>query len=361
MAEEKKIFTAEEVKYINKKLSFIVYDWVKYLVLNIIDEAKSNGIVNLYWNSSVSLAKHAPVENEDKKDALYERLPSQMGFVEKHVEFREYGIERLWYMQLNTVQSSSKKYIKQSGMVALEQIPPTFQGAAIGILKHRGPYTQDEMRTLDAVLQNKRRSNEMEKAFWYDSSKTYDGGGQEFIIGSDEKVFIQQLTKTTIEHIVQDDILLKFFHYIMSIPQHSFSPSMLSFALVAIINENTWLINEIQTDTLSHYKRISDKYFSNPEKDVDTKDSFKLTKETIIDRLRTGNKSVWIPKLEDETFLQGLIDNPNQLNSLPDNNQVNNAGGLDQWISNYRANNPIQQPLFNMAKYRMRKLIQGNC
>lgn len=133
----KPLFTKEEIRRIEKQLGFLTGKWQEYLIKTVVQMAKNKGIKNLYWNSSETVY---PDLNEAKKQYLYERFPSQMGFTEKRIALRDRGIEKLWYLSLSNTKHAS------SGLIKLDEIPQAYQGAVIKILRYRGPYTKEELK-----------------------------------------------------------------------------------------------------------------------------------------------------------------------------------------------------------------------
>ena len=312
-------FTDEEIKSIEKQLGFITQKWHEQLVLNIINMAMNKGVSDLYWNSSDSINSGNTQKN--KINYFYERFPTQMGFKESQVELRGRGPERLWHMSLG------EKKIASNDMIELSRIPQEYQGAALGILKHRGPYSKNELKKVfEIVKTSKDKSPKGVQAFHYETDNW--GGGQRFSQNRSEIVITQRLTKSTLSDILNtnEPALIKFISFIFSQQQH-FGNDVIGFALVSPVNNQTWVINEIQTDNINRY--MAERAKTKGELKNNTSE---LTKETIIDMLTAQNKSTWIPKLENENFLNYIISNANVIGQLPTDDSVNESGGVDAWI-----------------------------
>jgi len=44
-------FSREEVSHIEKNLGFIVFDWAKHLISNVLDQARKRGVSKVYMNT----------------------------------------------------------------------------------------------------------------------------------------------------------------------------------------------------------------------------------------------------------------------------------------------------------------------
>ena len=131
-------FTKEEISEIEKAMNFVTENWYNHLVDAVIQLAKQKGVKNLYWNTSSTL--DSGNTQSGKVDFFYERLPQRLGFRETNVNLRGKGEERMWHLPLG------KESYANDGLLTLDMVPRSYQGAVIGILRHRGPYKREELR-----------------------------------------------------------------------------------------------------------------------------------------------------------------------------------------------------------------------
>lgn len=319
-------FTEQEISVIDKKLGFIVFDWAKRLVSQIITKAISSGVDVLYWNTPESLSSGA---NDTKVDYFYNRLPQQLGFQKEQANLRGKGKEFLWAMHLdstnNEITASFLAFIKTAAKeVTLDQIPSNLQGAFINMIGRKPFYTKEDIeKVLSRVSGGKQKEKKSLPKYYYDwGSKTWSGA-QRFSDKHVETVVLQKLPSEIQDFIEDDPVLLKLWSYFLSQPSH-FGADVIGFALVSKISRKTWVINEIQSDCVNSYLSIRGSYYKDKksaEKQMDW--------ETLKDMLEAQNKSKWIPILEaNEAAKQAIMGNPNMIQQLPDNSQ-----DIQKWIS----------------------------
>jgi len=316
------MFTQEEIKYIEKNSSFIVNQWIDHLIGKIIDLAKKKGISDLYWNSSETV--NSGNTHKNTLNFFYESVPSRLGFTSVAANLRNKGYERLWHKSLNARSASSKRF---ASTIPLDRVPPKYQGAVIGILKHRGPYSKEELKKVfDLIASSQGKNEKGAKSFWYDPSKQWNSS-QRFSHQS-EMVVLQYLTKEVVDEFLNDPILKKFLLFLYSQSQH-FGNSVIGFALVSPLSEKTWVINEVQTDSIRRYIKIR-KDFELEE----SRDESVLSLEAIKDRLTASNRDMWWQKLNEKGILSKIQNDPSIIDRLPTNASLIDAGGVDAWLSN---------------------------
>ena len=305
-------FTDEEVREIGKKLSFIVNDWAKSLLMHVINQAKSNNVGTLYMNTSQTLIGGA---NEGKTDYFYERLPEQFGFIKENVDLRGRD-EVLWAYHLNKgVSSSSLSYLMKIAqkIITLDQIPRKYQGAVISMLGRKNGYTIEELRPVLAKIEESEKKNKKPRSnFFYDWNKKWSGG-QRFRSEEDteETVVLQRISTEWHDVILGNAALKKFWAFLLSQPQH-FNNDVIGFALVDKISNDVWVLNEIQTDVINVYRRIIGQHEERKSIDI----------ETLRDMLTAQNKKNWIPYIDNNVeFRNKLLENPNDVNQLCDDTQ----------------------------------------
>jgi hypothetical protein len=313
-------FTVEEIQEIEKALSFIIHRWHHNLAEAVLSIAKSKGVKDLYWNSSETL--DAGGVNDGKVKYFYESFPSQLGFKTVNVDLRGKGKERLWHMDMGVKKHAS------DGLIELSQIPKGLQGAIIGILRGRGPYTKEDLRKAYGIIKGGREKKpKATKSFSYDYSKKWNGGQQ---FSKQEEIIVKQrLDKSTFDSILQHSTpsVQKFLSFIIDPSQH-FDADVIGWALVSPINEDTWVVNQIQTDTINKYLQIKSEVMKGQSFDDKT-----LSQEEISHRLHGSNKSSWVQFMEnnEELFLalQGDI---RKIDRLPTDDLVDGFGIVTDWI-----------------------------
>jgi len=313
-------FTREDISKIEKSLNFLTDKWYEHLIRAVINLAMQKGVNHLFFNTPEALESGAT--QEGKVDFFYNRVPQRLDFNKVQKDLRGRGEEPLWYMNLGGEKFAS------SDLISIDQIPKSYQGAVIGILRSRGPYTKEQLkRVFETISQNKQNKEPKKiQGFFYDVSDTWSGG-QRFRNDRDEIVVKQRLTKDTIKSILDnnDPALDKFLSFIFSQYGH-FGSDVIGFALVSPISNDTWLINEIQTDSLNNYMDEKRKLF-----DAEASNSGEMDEETLADMMTARNRSLWIPRLGNPAFLAQLQRNPNAIDQLPDDNTVRAAGGIEAW------------------------------
>jgi len=197
---------------------------------------------------------------------------------------------------------------------------------------------------------NKEPKSKKTESFSY-KTKNWSGA-QRFRNDRDEIVLTQRLTKETFDNIMNsDDPALQKFMYLLyekkSI-QH-FEQGLTGFVLISPISSTIWLINEIQTDNLNVYMKIK----NNIEQKQKTQEHV-LDEQVIKDMLESHNKSIWIPKLTNEKFLKQIQENPNFIDSLPNNEEIQKVGSIDEWI-NVNKESPLT--LILAKNYKIIKIV----
>ena len=258
----------------------------------------------------------------------------------------------------------------ETNLVELEKIPEILRGKVIGILskglrdergrmiRHTGPYTQDEIRWVNLIInestRDKRMREHIEKLkeiqrFSYDIGETWSGA-QRFSNES-EIIFKQKISRDELTRLLDlnDPVLDKFLSYIYSQSNH-FEDNVIGFALISPLNETTWVLNEIQTDSINNY--IGERKKALQQMNEPVKGNV-LDADSVRDRLVAQGKSVWVDKLIDLPFLETLQNNPRIIDMLPDDAVVQEAGGIAEWLTK----NP--QHGFNLAKSKIRQILSA--
>ena len=313
-------FTVEEIIEIEKALSFIIHRWHHDLAEAVLSIAKSKGIKDLYWNSSETLDSGGA--NHGKVRYFYEDFPSQLGFKAVNVDLRGKGQERLWHMDMGVKKHAS------DGLIELSQIPKGLQGAIIGILRGRGPYTKDDLRRAYGIIKSSREKKpKATKNFSYDYSKKWNGGQQ---FSKQEEIIVKQrLDKSTFDSILQHSTpsVQKFLSFIIDPSQH-FDADGIGWALISPINEDTWVVNQIQTDTINEYLKIKDEVMEG-----ESYGKRKMGKEEISHRLHGSNKSSWAKYMEDsEELFLALQSDISKIERLPTDDVIMNSETVPDWI-----------------------------
>jgi len=154
--EEKSLFTPAEISEIDKKLSFIVFDWAKHLVIHILNSAKNSGVQTVYMNTSKTL--HGS-NTELKVDFFYEKLPQLLGFQKKRAKLRG-KYETFWAYDLATNAKLIKNIVKLAQQsFELSDIPSRYQGAIISIIGRKQNYTIDEIQKVYEIVNKTRAAN----------------------------------------------------------------------------------------------------------------------------------------------------------------------------------------------------------
>jgi len=325
---EKKIFTPEELSVIDSKLRFIVFDWATHLIGHIMGQAKQKGVTKLYWNTPDTLESGAT--QDEKVDYFYERLPPRLGFKESSANLRGKGEERLWLLNLASVQASyfSDLFKVAAKTFTINEIPKKYQGAFLSLIGKKPFYTEEDIKKVIDTVGKKQQKKQPSARFFYDWSREWSGA-QRFRDDVSEMVVLQKITSDIQSMVLQEPALKKFWAYLLSQSGH-FGPDVLGFALVSPVNTDIWLINEIQTDCLNSYLKIRNEVQGYKGEVSESKG---ISWETIVDMLRANNRNNWVPKLENnETMKQQLMQNPNMIHSLPDD-----AVDIDKWIEEQRA------------------------
>ncbi len=336
MALESTRLTKEEISYIDKKLHYIIFDWAKTLINHIISQAQNNNVKVVYMNTPETL--EAGAITEGKTEYFYEKLPLLLGFKKEKAQLRNRGVEILWAYHLDSenkdiefTSNSFLKLFKTAKQIALKDIPKSKQGAIISIIGKKDFYTEDDIRKVLTIIEKNKenKKNKLFSKFYYDwNSKTWTGG-QRFSPRVTENVVLQKMTVEMQNYINSDDILRKFWAYILNQSQH-FGPDVIGFALVSKIKNDIWVINEIQTDNLNHYLELRSEV-QERENINKTNKTKGISWEVLKDMLEAQNRSKWIPKIEtNETFKEQLLQNPEKIQQLPDNNQ-----DIDMWIKEH--------------------------
>jgi hypothetical protein len=364
----KPLFTKEEIVHIEKNLNYITEKWFLSLVNKIIREAKTKGITNLYWNSSDTI--DSGDTHEGKLKMFYEMLPKQLGFKPTQANLRGRGDERLWVMPIDQPKPRETSNEPVGELIPLERIPQTLRKQVVGILSrgkrdeqgrkvnHLGPYTKDELRHVHSIINPSLRKKREEKnqkeleerrRFSYDTEQSWYGA-QRFT-DVNEVIFKQKISGPELQKLLgmEDPVIDKFLAYIYSQSNH-FDDNVIGFALVAPINETTWVLNEIQTDSINNY--IGERKKALQQIDEPMTGNI-MDADSIRDRLVAQGKSVWVDKLADENFLQTLQNDPRMLDLLPDDAAVQEAGGISEWLRD----NP--QHGFNLAKNKVRQILSA--
>ena len=334
-------FTKEEISYIERSLNFIIVEWAQSLIRNVLDKALEFGVQNVYMNTPETLHGGA---TEGKVDYIYERLPVKMGFKKTRANLRG-SLETFWLYNFDEASKTAKSidaFIKQ----AQENIQPQedklisadllsdkwWFGAVISRLGKKPVYKASELRVVCDML--KKENDKRPKAqgkFFYGWNKEWNGG-QAFFENTSrsnkaDTVVTQKLHSEVQDRMMQDPILAKFFSFILGTGKH-FDQDTLGFALVNKIDDENWVINEVQTDCINHYMKERNKL--RPDKEVSkTKGA---TWNTVKDMLEANNRRNWIAKLDTMPELkQQILENPNLVNDLCDDSH-----DIEKWMEERR-------------------------
>jgi len=341
----KEVFTKEEIAYIDKKLNYVIFDWAKTLIKHILSQAQKNNVKVVFMNTPQTL--DAGAITEGKEEYFYEKLPALLGFKKEKANLRNQGMETLWAYHLDqkntNIESTSGlflKLLKTAKRIALKDLPPSKQGAIINIIGKKDFYTVNEIKKVLSIIdkntseKDKKERNKKDKissGFFYDwTSKTWTGG-QRFNPRINEVAVLQKMGDKIRDYINSDEVLKKFWAYILRIGQH-FDPDTIGFALISKIRSDIWVINEIQTDNLNHYLNMRSKIQG--QRTDKTNKTKGVSWEVLKDMLHAQNRSKWIPKFKtDETLKdlkEKLLQDPGKIQQLPDDNQ-----DIDIWIKEY--------------------------
>ena len=331
--EDKLLFTPEEISVIDKKLGYLIFNWPKDLIMQIVQKAKNKGVGNLYMNTPETVDGGA---NDAKTQYFYNTLPAKFGFKKVMKNLRNKGDEPLWLLELDEVKLAKITYelikMAEERTFTINQVPKSYQGALIQIIGKKPTYLLSEIQKVLQILEEKERKKEKEtksrKGFFYDWESNTWSGGQRFDDTRSEIVLTQRVPDDIQNVITQDPVLLKFWDFLLRQPKHFGGGDVIGFALISVINNKNWVINEIQTDCLNKYMDIRSKYYKEERKAP----SKKISWESVKDMLEAQNKSNWIAKAETiPQFKQQLIDNPNIITQLPDN-----SVDIEKWLADQR-------------------------
>jgi hypothetical protein len=324
MSDKEFTFTPEEISVIDKNLGFIVFDWAKHLINHILSQARTKGIKSVYMNTPDTL--NSGNTQEGKVEYFYEKLPPMLGFKEEKIDLRGQGEERMWGIHFAKIISEAMYFLMKISqkIFTIQDIPSKYQGAVLGIIGKKSNYTLEEIRKVIGIIEsrkNKSNQNKSMSKFYYDWSKEWSGG-QRFHSGINENVVLQKIPSEVQDFINENPTLTKFWAYVLSQSGH-FGSDAMGFALISKINNDIWVINEIQTDCLNAYLKIRGSLY----KDKSSKGN-KLDWNTVKDMLEANNRSKWISILENnEPMKLQIINDPSIINQLPDNSQ-----DVDKWI-----------------------------
>ena len=334
-------FSKDEIKHIDKKLSPVIFNWADTLIMHILSQARNNGVGTVYMNTSSTL--DAGSINEGKKKYFYETLPPRLGFKKESVNLRDQGDETLWAYHLDVLTSSISPIIDSlirlsSKEFSLEELPKKYQGAFLGIIGRKPSYSEDDIRKVLSILEGKSgekkpydKASKVRSRFFYDWNSRTHSSSQVFRKDIVENVVLQKMTQDMRSILNSDDILRKFWSYLLSQSNH-FGPDVVGFGLISKVSRDKWVINEIQTDSINAYLDLRSKAL-NWKEFTERDEREGLSWDSVRDMLGTNNRSKWIPKAEmSEDFKNQLMSNPDIINQLPDD-----AHDIDAWISEQQA------------------------
>lgn len=351
----------QEIEEIEKELDFIVNHWHKHLINKIIQQAKSKGIKKLYMNSSESL--RAGSINENKKQFFYETLPPIFGFTEVYDNLRNEGQERLWLLDLGgkKVRASSEQEL-----IPLSKIKDKYQKNIQRMFKHDGPYTRKEIEVAIQRLKSreKRRKDQQEhlpeNKFTFTRKKF--NSIQNFDTNVSEFVVIIKLKEEIIKALTESEseAVKKFLlNFVFGAKSHfSDSVDSIGWVLISPINKETWLINQIQSDIMTNFRKLK-----RDLQEISINKDNTIDDNELIIRLHANNRSLWQEYLShNETFMEALKNNAELINSLPDNNQLSdynsaddfvqkNPNFLDQFLRQGSINQKINKYSFNLKNF----------
>jgi len=324
-------FTQEEIKEINKKLSFVIDKWAHNLINHILKMASDAGVDVVYMNTSKT--QMGNVQNDSKSNYFYESLPRESGFVHEVVNLRGRS-ETLWSYRFNTKTASVMKLSDRE--YTINEIPQSYQGAVIKIIGKKPTYTKEELkRVFDIITSRKQEKNGIRSKFFYDWNKVWSGA-QRFKDSVNETVVLQKMSSDIRQLILSSPALTSFWNFLLSQTQH-FDADTIRFALISKINQKVWVINEIQTDVINKYRALV-----NSSEDY----SRKINIDTLKDLLEGNNRSNWIPKvLENNALKESLLNNSNKIYEL-----CQNDVDINQWIKENHNNELAQFFANNMYK-----------
>jgi len=323
-------FTKEEAAHIDKKMNEIVFDWAKKIINHVLSQAKNNKIKKIYMNTKETL--RAGAITEQKELYFYEKLPPVMGFKKEKVDLRGEGIEELWCYDLETVTASLKNMlVKVAANIKLEDLPANRQGLFISLIGRKPFYTSEDIAKVVSILeQREAKKKGISAKFFYDwKSKSYLGD-QNFKNGVRESAVLMKMHSDLQDMINSDPVLRKFWSYILSFGGH-FGNDVLGHALVSKIDDEVWVINQIQSDCLNNYLSLRKKALGWSRENDKRRDEKKkgVTFDVLKDMLITNDRDKWISRIEMNQGLKNeLLENTDLLHRLPDNSQ-----DIDAWIS----------------------------
>ena len=279
-------FTRDEISIIEKNLGFIVFDWAKHLVTHVLGQARSAGVQTVYMNTINTL--DAGAITEGKVDYFYERLPPLLGFRKEEANLRGRGNETLWTYHLGELHAANLSYLfKMAKKIALESLPPKYQGAFIGMLGKKPFYTSEEVQQVLSILEKKQKKPKSFSKFLYDWDSATWSGSQRFRNDVTETVVMQRPSEVVRNLMIENEALTKFWSLILSQYQHGFSePDVIGWALISKISRDIWVINEIQTDCVNAYMKLRRLDKSDYEER-----SEKITWEVLTHMLEAQNKT----------------------------------------------------------------------
>ena len=262
MAEEI-IFTPEEISVIDKNLRHIVFDWAKHLISHIILSAKKKGVSRVFINTPETLDSGA---NDDKTAYFYESLPSRLGFTKTQVNLRGKGDEPMWVMDINKALTAKtfSDFIKLAQVertFTIDDVPKKYQGAVLSMIGRKPQYSKEELlKVIDILNKKEKNVKEITPVFMYDAKSKSWTGAQRFDKSISEVVVLQKIPPQTQNAIETNPVLSKFWAFLLSKNNH-FGADVIGFALISMINNDNWVINEIQTDSIQHYLNVRAKYY----------------------------------------------------------------------------------------------------
>lgn len=126
-----------------------------------------------------------------------------------------------------------------------------------------------------------------------------------------ETIVLQKISSQSQNMILESPALTKFWSFVLSQTQH-FDSDTIGFALVAKLNRETWVINEVQTDVINRFRKITN---------INNQRQERIDVETLKDMLEANNRKNWIPYIEsNQQFRESILQNPNQIYSLCEDN-----------------------------------------
>jgi hypothetical protein len=187
---------------------------------------------------------------------------------------------------------------------------------------------------IDAILLDQ---SDISRPLRVEEKKWPAGWGQNFISNRDEKVILVYWDKELYSSYAEDPLILRLLSHSPRASHFFDLTSPLGWALVYTdslahanqkddgnFEENTWVINQIQSDIFTDFRHIMKEVQEREQgKEIDLMNpqQGKITTEELDIRLNANNRSGYINILRQPEYseiLNNLLSNPNQITELPE-------------------------------------------